>query len=260
MKNIIIKIGTSTLLRGSHKLSRQFMLSLVQQIAYLCTLGVRVTLVSSGAVAAGKEALSLRPQQCHQEKLLQRSAYASIGQIQLMRYWSDIFDLFDLQVAQVLLTKDNFSGAAKGSTRATIDMLLQNGIIPILNENDAATTTQSRIGDNDNLAALAAELLIADTIILLTDQEGLYTADPRFCSDAKLISTVTAIDQKLISLATGTATSCGTGGMITKVQAAKIAAKAGARTIIASAERPNVLIDLHAGKHIGTWFQMVKHS
>jgi glutamate 5-kinase len=144
-------------------------------------------------------------------------------------------------------------------TRNNLNSLLQH-IIPIINENDTVAIADSRVGDNDNLAALVANLIEADTVILLTDQEGLYTADPRHHSDAKFISVVQQIDEKIFALAGGSSNFFGTGGMSTKVQAAQVAAQAGIQTIIASSTRPNVLIDLIEGKQIGTLFLSHKYN
>jgi glutamate 5-kinase len=171
-----------------------------------------------------------------------------------MQVWSELFSLFDFPVGQVLLTKDNFSKPNRNVTRDTLHCLLQHQIIPIINENDTVATQETRIGDNDNLAALVAQLIGADTVILLTDQEGLYTADPRLNPDAKLISCVKNIDENIFALAGGSSTSCGTGGMKTKIEAALLASKSGTQTIIASSNRPNVLVDLFEGKQIGTLF------
>ncbi len=245
MKKIIIKIGSSALLQGAQNLSRRHMLRLVEQIAHLHNQGLQIILVSSGAVATGQKLLNSLPQ---------KQAHASIGQLKLIQMWSELFAQFDLHVGQVLLTKDNFYQCNRDHTKCTLDSLIQHQIIPIINENDAAATIKSRIGDNDSLAALVATLIGADTIILLTDLEGFYTADPRFNPDAELISQVHFIDKKTFALAGGTSTSYGTGGMITKIQAAQIAIKSGIQTIIASSDRPNVLIDLVEGKQIGTRF------
>lgn len=240
MRKIIIKVGTSTLTQGSQILSRRYMLGLVQQIAQLQSQGLQLILVSSGAVATGRGLLN--------STLPSKQTFASVGQVRLMQVWSELFSLFDLQVGQILLTKEDFSKR----TRDTLDCLLQHQIIPIINEND--TVADLRIGNNDNLAALVANLIGADTVILLTDQEGLYTADPRLDPDAKLIPIVAQIDEQIYALAGGSSTTLGTGGMTTKIEAAQIASQSGARTIIASATRPNILIDLVLGKQIGTLF------
>jgi len=246
-RKIVIKIGTSTLTEGTQKISRRCILGLVQQIALLQGRGLQLILVSSGAVATGRELLQ---SSVHVSK----QAYASIGQLKLMQIWAELFSLFDLQIAQVLLTKEDFLPQKTSLTSETIECLLQHSIIPIINENDAVATKEGRIGDNDNLAALVAETISADEVILLTDQEGLYTADPRSNPAAKLISVVECIDESIFALAGGSSTSLGTGGMATKIQAAQYASQAGIPTIIASSSRPNVLIELVEGKQLGTLF------
>ena len=165
-----------------------------------------------------------------------------------------IISLFEVRVAQLLLTKEDFYHLKREATKETILGLLQHGIIPIINENDAVSTKEVRIGNNDVLAALVAELIQADGLILLTDQEGLYTADPRVNPQAQMISTIELIDETIFALAGNSSTSLGTGGMATKVEAAQIAAKSGVRTIIASSSRPHVLTDLAKGEKIGTLF------
>jgi glutamate 5-kinase len=245
-RKIVIKVGTSTLTEGTQRISRRCILSLVQQIAYLHSQGFQLIVVSSGAVATGRELLN--------SVEISKQAFASIGQIKLMQIWSELFSLFDLQIGQVLLTKEDFSNDKMSLTKETIDCLLQHRIIPIINENDTVATKEGRIGDNDNLAALVAEVVGAKTVILLTDQEGLYTADPRINPTAKLIPVVEKIDEKIFALAGGSSSSLGTGGMITKIQAASYGSNAGIQTIIASSSRPNVLIDLAKGQQIGTLF------
>ncbi len=251
MRKIVIKVGTSTLTEGSQKLSRRTMLGLVQQIAHLQSQSLQVLLVSSGAIATGRELLS---SQKTDQTFLSNQTFASIGQVKLMQVWSELFSLLDLQVGQVLLTKEDFSEHRRHLTRDTLCSLLLHNIIPIINENDAVATKDACVGDNDNLAALVASLIDANTIILLTDQEGLYSADPRLHTDAKLIPIVEHIDETIFSLARGSSTSLGTGGMTTKIEAAQIASRSGIQTIIASSSRPNILVDLAEGKEIGTVF------
>jgi glutamate 5-kinase len=250
INKLVIKVGSSTLTQGMQSLSRRYMLSLAQQIAHLKSRGLQLVLVSSGAVVTGREILSSAKTT---PSIPSKQAFASVGQVKLMQTWLELFSLLDLQVGQVLLTKEDFSNPKCDLTRNTLNSLLHH-IIPIVNENDTIATQASRIGDNDNLAALVANLIEADAVILLTDQEGLYTADPRFDPDAKLIPVVTSIDEAIIASASGSSTSIGTGGMATKIEAAQRAVRAGIRTIIASSTRPNVLIDLVEGKQIGTLF------
>lgn len=249
MHKIVIKVGSSTLTQGTQTLSRRYMLGLVQQIVHLKSQRVQIVLVSSGAVATGRDLLNGSVSQ----SLPSKQAFASIGQVKLMQTWFELFSLFDLQVGQVLLTKDDFSHPRCSLTRDTLNCLLDH-VLPIVNENDTMATKETRIGDNDNLAALVAKLIGADTVILLTDQEGLFNADPRLNPEAKLIPIVKEIDDAIIALAGGSSTSFGTGGMATKIEAAQMASLAGIRTFIASATLPNVLIDLVGGKKIGTLF------
>jgi glutamate 5-kinase len=281
MKKIVVKLGTSTLTQGTQKLSHRYMLGLVQQIIHLQNRNLQVILVSSGAVAIGRELLTspkepvatlpsaeklmvLRKFGARMEsfatdselkrRLPSKQALASVGQIKLMQVWSDLFALFDLRVGQVLLTRDDFSNRKRQFTKDTLGCLLQHCILPIINENDTIATKRTRVGDNDNLAALVANLIEADILILLTDQEGLYTADPRLDPEAALIHIVEHIDNKIFAFAGNASTSFGTGGMTTKIEAAQIASRSGTRTIIAHSARPNVLIDLIEGKNIGTQF------
>ncbi len=251
MKKIVIKVGTSTLTQGSQKLSRRYMLSLVQQIAHLQSQGLGLVLVSSGAIATGKEIFGCERRE---EPQPSKQTFASIGQVKLMQVWSELFSLFDIPVGQVLLTENDFSLDKREVTKETLEGLLRHAILPIINENDTVATRELSVGNNDSLAALVAPLIGADTVILLTDQEGLYTADPRLYPDAVLIPLVCDISEEICALGGGSSTLLGTGGMATKIEAAQVAAQSGIRTIIASSFRPNVLIDLAEGRQIGTLF------
>ena len=252
MQKIVVKVGTSTLTQGHQKLSRRYMLGLVEQLVQLKQKGKEIVLVSSGAIAAGREVLNLPKMD---KSLPSKQMFSSVGQVKLMQVWAELFSLFDIHVGQVLLTRADISNRKRYlNARDTLECLLQHDIIPIINENDTVATQEIKVGDNDNLAALVANLISADTLILLTDQEGLYTSDPRSNKDAQLISHVKHIDESIFALAGGSSTSLGTGGMITKIEAAKIAAQSGTRTIIASSARPHVLIDLVEGRSIGTLF------
>lgn len=249
-RKIVIKVGSSALTQGTQLLSRRYMLELAQQIAYIKKKGIQIALVSSGAVAAGREFLNAP---LLASSSTSKQMFASIGQVKLMNAWSEIFSLLDLQVGQVLLTKDDFNKSKRHQTKDTLNCLLTHAV-PIINENDTVACKKTRVGDNDNLAALVAHVIDADSIIILTDQDGLYTADPRLDPKATLISVVEEINEKIFSLAGGSSTSLGTGGMITKIKAAEMAAKVGIRTMIAPYTCPNVLIDLIKGQQIGTLF------
>ena len=246
MQKIVIKIGSSTIWQGTQNLSCCTMSNLVQQIAELKKQGLQLILVSSGAIVTGRELLN-------PANFPSKQAFASIGQVKLMQTWIDLFSSFDLKAGQVLLTKDDFSNIKSHLTRDILNSLMEH-VIPIINENDTITVAETHIGNNDNLAALVACLIGADTVILLTDQEGLFTSDPRLNADAKLIPLVSNIDHKIFTLASGSSTPYGTGGMTTKIQAAQLASISGIRTIIASSSHPNILLKLAEGKQIGTLF------
>jgi len=252
LRKMVVKVGTSTLTQNGKKLSRRYMLSLVQQLSSLHAQGMQIVLVSSGAITAGKEVLNFPKVD---RSLPSKQMFASIGQVKLMQIWTELFSLFELNIGQVLLTRDDLSNRKRYlNARDTLQCLLKHHVIPIINENDAVATKEIRVGDNDNLAALVANLIDADLVILLTDQEGLFTADPRLDTQAKLIPVVNRIDESIFSLAGGSSSSLGTGGMFTKIEAAQMASQSGTPTIIASAAHPNILIDLALGKQIGTLF------
>lgn len=251
-QRVIVKLGTSTLTAGTKSLNRQRMLEVVQQVAHLQQSGHEMILVSSGAQAAGRERLSFPelPRSVPAKQML-----SAVGQSRLMWIYSDLFAIFELTVAQVLLIRDDLSDRSRYlNARDTLYTLLQHGIIPIINENDTVATAQTRVGDNDNLSAMVASAVEADLLIILTDQHGLYTADPRFNPDAQLIPLVPQIDEAILALAGGAGSSVGTGGMITKLQAAQVATRSGVDTVIASGKEPNVISRLVNGEQIGTRF------
>ena len=253
MQKVVVKVGTSSLTQGGKKLSRRYMLELVQQLVYLQDQGIEVVLVSSGSIAGGREILNFPKVD---RSLSSKQMFSSIGQAKLMQIWSELFSLFDRHVGQILLTRDDFSHRKRYlNARDSLHCLLKHGVIPVVNENDTVATEEIRVGDNDNLAALVANLIEADSLILLTDQEGLFTADPRSSADAKLIPVVKNIDKSIFALAGGSPTPLGVGGMNTKVEAAQIASQSGTRTIIVSSAHPNVLHELASGKPVGTLFQ-----
>jgi glutamate 5-kinase len=250
-KRIVVKLGTSTLTAGANTLSRRAMLGLVEQAVGLLDAGHQVVLVSSGAVAAGREALGTvrSGRQVPAKQML-----AAVGQTRLMQVWSDLFALFERHVGQVLLTRAELEGrAAYLSARDTLETLLAHGIVPIVNENDTVATDEIRVGDNDNLSALVANLVDADLLVLLSDIEGLYTADPRSDPTAVLIPRVDRLDASHFALATGSGTGLGTGGMVTKLQAAHRAGQSGTVTVIASGAQAGVLATIAAGTSVGTW-------
>ena len=254
MQTLVVKLGTSTLTQGSKQLSRRYMVELARQIAHLREQGKKVVLVTSGAVAAGRELLGHPSVERYWPS---KQMFASVGQSRLMQIWGDLFALFNIHVGQLLLTRGDFSNRQRYlNIRDTLQCLLKHHVLPVINENDTVATKDIRVGDNDNLAALVCNLLAADRLILLTDQQGLYTADPRQNPEAQLIPTVKHIDETIYNLAGGSnaAVGLGTGGMFTKIQAAQLAAQTGTSTTIASSQCSNVLLDIAAGKPIGTLF------
>jgi glutamate 5-kinase len=214
-----------------------------------------VIVVSSGAVAAGRERLHLTqlPRDLPVKQML-----SAIGQPRLMALYEQIFGLYGLTIAQVLLTRSDLADRRRYlNSRNTLSALLEHGIVPIVNENDTVATEEIRVGDNDNLSALVANLIDADLLVLLTDQAGLYTADPERDPSAQLIPAVieTEIPAALWQAAGGPATGLGTGGMITKLQAADLARRSGTTVVIANGGESNVLTRLATGERLGTWFQ-----
>jgi glutamate 5-kinase len=257
---LVIKLGTSTLTAGTNRLSPPNMVDLARQIAALRAAGREVVLVSSGAMASGLEALSFPqlPKDIPAKQML-----AAVGQPRLMALYEKLFGLYGITVAQVLLTRTDLSNRRSYlNARNTLSALLTQGILPVVNENDTVATEEIRVGDNDNLSALVANLVEADTLILLTDQPGLFTADPRQDPTARLIADVTEteIPASLWAAAGGSASGLGTGGMITKLQAADLARRSGTSVVVARGSDPEVLTRIAAGEHIGTRFRAVSSS
>lgn len=252
-KRVVIKVGTSTLTHEGGRLNIRRFEKLVKVISDIRNSGVEVVLVSSGAISVGmgKAGVSKRPD-CTKEK----QALASIGQCELMNFYSTLFEGYGYTVAQILLTRDvTDSEPMRTNAKNTFEMLFSLGAIPIVNENDTISTEQIEFGDNDTLSAVVASLVGADLLVLLSDIDGLYDKDPHKFEDAQIISAVDCIDDNIRALAGGSSTSCGTGGMITKISAAEIATSAGIDMIIANGENPDVLYDIKDGKNVGTLFR-----
>lgn len=251
-QRIVIKIGTSTLTAGSKKLNPAQMVDLARQCAALHAQKKQVVLVSSGAMAAGREELGYPtlPKGVPAKQML-----AAVGQPRLMAMYEQYFEIYKVHVAQVLLTGADLTDRhGYLNARATLEALLDHGIIPIVNENDTIATEEIRIGDNDNLSAQVANLIEADLLILLTDQEGLYTSDPRSNKNAQLISEVRPepFSRELWQSAGGSESGLGTGGMMTKLQAADLARHGGTEVIIARGSIENILFRLTNGESMGT--------
>jgi glutamate 5-kinase len=251
---IVVKLGTSTLTAGTERISAPRLVELIRQISRLHTARQEVVLVSSGAIAAGREGL-------HHPRLPKdipaKQMLSAVGQPRLMALYQQLFGIYGLTAAQVLLTRSDLADRRRYlNSRNTLDALLSQRVIPIINENDTVATEEIRVGDNDNLSALVANLIEADLLILLTDQAGLYTADPRLDPHAELVQEVTApeIPAALWQAAGGAAGELGTGGMVTKLQAADLARRSGVTVVIARGSDPDVLLQIAAGKPVGTRF------
>jgi glutamate 5-kinase len=253
-QRIVIKLGTSTLTAGTVHISPPQVVELARQAAHLHAEGKELVIVSSGAIAAGREQLKFRrlPKDIPAKQML-----AAVGQPRLMALYEQIFGLYDLQVAQVLLTRADLADRRRYlNARNTLTALMDQRILPIVNENDTVATEEIRVGDNDNLSALVANLIEADLLALLTDQPGLFTADPRLDANAEMIREVTGqeIPKDLWRAAGGTETALGVGGMVTKLQAAELARRSGSAVVIASGAETDVLLRLAHGEALGTYF------
>ncbi|MFW8565003.1 glutamate 5-kinase [Orrella sp. 11846] len=247
---LIIKVGSTLVTNNGQGVDQKAVAHWAAQIARLRDMGKSIVLVSSGAIAEGMTRLgwSKRPTEKHELQ-----AAAAVGQMGLAQAYENAFAPFNIQTAQILLTHDDLSDRLRYlNARSTIFTLLHLGVIPIVNENDTVSTEEIKLGDNDTLGALITNLVEADALIILTDQRGLYDSDPRKNPDAKFISQASAGDSALEQMAGGAGSHLGKGGMLTKVLAAKRAARSGAHTVIASGHKENVLLRLCEGESIGT--------
>ena len=255
-KRIVVKIGTSVLTGGTPRLDRAHMVELVRQCASAHA-DHEIIICSSGAIAAGREKLDFPelPSTVTSKQLL-----AAVGQTRLIRTWENFFRIYDIHVGQVLLTRADVHDRNRFlNARDTLFAMIENRIIPVINENDAVATAEIKVGDNDNLSALVVALTEADVLIMLTDQAGLFTADPRTNPDAELIREIDVIDESVQSIAGGSVTGLGVGGMATKLQAADIARRSGADVIIASGTTPNIITRILEGDLEGTRFPAIKN-
>ncbi len=254
-ETIVIKIGTSSLTRPDNgQLALSTIASLVESLTQLRSLGYQVVLVSSGAVGVGCMRLNLteRP-----KKVSLKQAVAAVGQGRLMRIYDDLFDIFSQPIAQVLVTRrDLMDRSSYLNAYNTFSSLLELGVIPIVNENDTVAVDELKFGDNDTLSALVANLIEADWLFILTDIDRLYSADPRLCPDAQPISFVTVEELAQLKIEDKTTGSqWGTGGMSTKLAAARIATAAGIKTVITHGQKPQNILSILSGESIGTQFE-----
>jgi len=251
-KRIVVKIGSGVLTSGENGIDPVFLDGLAAEIAGLRDQRTEVVIVSSGAVAAGRRELGLpdRPR-----TLPQKQAAAAIGQSRLMRAYEEAFSGYGLKVAQILLTRDDLANRRRfQNARGTLDTLLACGIIPVINENDTVVVDELKFGDNDNLSALVSNLAEAQLLLIMTDIDGLYTADPRSNPDATLIHQVRTITREMERGAGGSGTSVGTGGMATKLAAAKKVMKSGRAAIVFAGKVRGNLTRVMAGELVGTLF------
>jgi glutamate 5-kinase len=253
MKRVVVKIGSNILADAKEGLNTRRIHSIAKDIAGLADLGFEVVVVSSGAIAAGMKKLGLK-ERPKDVKLKQASA--AIGQSSLMWAYEKSFSAFHKKVAQVLLTRDDFSDRRRYiNSKNTLTTLLTYGVIPIINENDTVATDEIKFGDNDNLAALVASLVEAEKLIILSDVDGLYTENPKTHPGAKIIEYVEEIAPELESKAKGSGSIVGTGGMYSKLLATKKAMNHGITVHIVSGRKEGIICSLMKGKHSGTLFK-----
>ncbi|MCL0043041.1 glutamate 5-kinase [Dehalococcoidia bacterium] len=251
---IVAKFGTNLLTAGTDQLNLDVMKDLVSQIAHLLSQGSKVIIVSSGAIAAGRSKLAaLRPRD-----LPSTQAQAALGQSELMHVYGELFAAHNIPVAQALISRrDVDDRAGYLNVRNTLLELIELGAVPIINENDVVSTDEIEVktfGDNDNLSAMVANLVDADLLALLTDTNGLYTADPALNADAQLIREVPEIDSRIEKVAQDTFSSRSRGGMTTKIEAARLATSSGTAVFIGKGTEPNILISIASGISTGTFF------
>jgi glutamate 5-kinase len=248
----VVKIGSALLTADGSGLDQEAIADWVKQIAAMRAQGLDVVLVSSGAVAEGMKRLgwAKRP-----HTLFEQQAAAAVGQMGLVQAYESCFQQHDIHTAQVLLTHEDLSDRQRYlNARSTLRSLLGLGVVPVVNENDTVVTDEIRFGDNDTLAALVANLIEADALIILTDQQGLFDKDPRSNSDAELVREASADDEALEQMVGGTG-DLGRGGMLTKLRAARLASRSGTATVITHGRTPDVLTRLHNGDEVGTYLQ-----
>ena len=248
----VIKIGSSLLTNEGMGLDHRAIAGWAAQIVTLREQGLRLVVVSSGAVAEGATRLGLKSMP--REVRLQAAA-AAVGQMGVIQAWESCFSGHDVHAAQILLSHEDLSDRTRYlNARSTLVSLLDLAAVPVVNENDSVATDELCLGDNDNLAALVSNLINADVMVILTDQAGLFDADPRKNAAAVLVQTGRAGDPELERLA-GTGSSLGRGGMITKLSAARLAARSGTHTVIADGREPDLLLKLKAGEELGSWLR-----
>ena len=249
---IVVKIGTSTLTHSTGQLNIRRVEALCKTMSDIRNAGHEVILVSSGAIGMGVGKLGLRQRP---QDIPTKQAAAAVGQCELMYVYDKLFSEYHHTVAQLLITADNLTSETRHANFTnTLNRLLELGALPIINENDTVATDEIVIGDNDTLAALAARSVGADLLVLLSDIDGLYTADPHSDPNAELLPVVNRVDEDIRKLAGVSSTAQGTGGMITKLRAAEICLECGCEMVITNGNNPGNLYDIVDGRNVGTRF------
>jgi glutamate 5-kinase len=251
-RTIVIKVGSSTVTDLSGQIDREYLAALADQVARVRTTGDRVVVVTSGAIAAGLEALAMPTRPTDMPTL---QAVAAVGQVRLVDAYRQLLNAHGAMVGQVLITRHDVGHRQQYVNAChTLERLLELGIVPIVNENDTTAVEEIRFGDNDNLAALVGMMVHADLVVLLTDIDGLYSADPRVDATARLVERVDAVTEEHLASAGGPGSEVGSGGMATKLEAARALMKAGIPMVITDGRRPDVVVDAAAGRPVGTLF------
>lgn len=251
-RRIVVKVGTSTLTHDTGKLNFYRIERLVRELSDQANQGKEIVLVTSGAVGAGLDRMGFKERP---KTIPEKQALAAVGQGILMHTYEKLFLEYGQTAAQVLLTRENsVKHKQYANCRNALLTLLKMGVIPVINENDAVAVDELKIGDNDTLSATVATLVDADALIILSDIEGVYTANPQQCPDAKLLTTIAEITPEIEAMAGGAGSQRGTGGMYTKLQAAKIAVNTGVTMVIAAGGRDGIIRDVLGGKPLGTVF------
>lgn len=256
IKNIVIKIGSSSLCDDTNSINKEKILQLIQQIVTLKRKGMRVTLVSSGAIAAGMHIMNLKERPTTIPK---KQALAAIGQASLMQIYEELFSLFDIKCAQVLLNHDDFDDRKRlMNVTNALQAIIEYDTIAIINENDTVAVDEIKFGDNDTLGAMVVPLIDADLFVIVSDIDGLYDDNPNTNHNAKLIYNIEGVTSEIESYASDSVSKVGTGGMITKLKAAKMVNDYGCDMAIINGNTHNILIDLLDGKMVGTYFYAKK--
>lgn len=253
-RKIVIKIGSNTLAKEDGTQNTEFMANFAEQCAELIKMGKQLVVVSSGAQVAGVSTIQgwARKKDVHY-----RQALCSIGQVELMHQWRKAFQNQDLHIGQLLLTKDDFANEHRSlNIRNTLFTLVDEGVVPIINENDSVSFDEIKIGDNDNLSALTSVLWSADLLILFSDIDGVYSDNPKTNPNAKLIETVKSVPELRKQITIGETNAFGTGGMETKLQAAEKVQEYGIQMILANGSKDNIIRNLYSGQAAGTLFEV----